>query len=293
MPDLKHPELQGTKIQPVFFLTGQKVEYGTPDAQRRETIAKWITSPTDEWFAKAFVNRVWAELVGEGFYEPIDDIGPDRTCTAPKTIDYLAHAFVDSGFDVKKLYATIASTQAYQRESRSRRNPNEMAFAANCPERLRGDQVYDALVDALGMNNAPGPLARYLGGGQGAGQGKGAGLLRSPRNQFDQVFGYDPSTPRDEVTGSIPQALLLMNGPQINRSINGASRGTDLGKLLTSTADNDAVTTELYLRCFGREPNKKELETCAAHVKDSKTRAAGYEDILWALVNSTEFLERK
>jgi hypothetical protein len=289
MPDLKHPESPGTKMQPVFFLTGQKLDYGTPDAVRRETIAKWITAPTDEWFAKAFVNRTWGELVGEGFYEPIDDIGPDRTCSAPKTIDYLAHAFVDSGFDVKKLYRTIAATQAYQRESRTRRNPNELPYAANCPQRLRGDQLYDALLAALGMNDNFGPPGARA---AGAGQGKGP-QLRTPRGQFDQVFGFDPSVPRDEVTGSIPQALLLMNGPQINRAINGNLRFTELGKLLNTNSDNEAVATELYLRCLGREPNKDELKTCVSHVKSAKSRSEGFEDVLWALVNSTEFLERR
>jgi hypothetical protein len=207
-------------------------------------------------------------------------------------MDILAHEFADSHFDVKRLFRIIAETEAYQRDSRSRRNPNDMPFAANCPERLRGDEVYDALIAALGMNdNLPGlRLAAAGGGGVG---GKGAALLRSPRNQFDQVFGFDPSMPRDEVTGSIPQALLLMNGPQINRAINGSRPGTELGQLLTSTSDNEAVATELYLRCLGREPNKAELQTCITHVKNSNTRAAGFEDILWVLINSTEFLQRK
>jgi hypothetical protein len=289
MPDLKHPELPGTKMQPVFFLTGQKLSFGTPDAERREKIAEWMTAPTDPWFAKAFVNRIWAEMVGEGFYEPIDDLGPDRTCSAPQTMDYLAKAFIDSHYDVKALYRIIAGTDAYQRESRTRRNPEGMPFAANCPQRLRGDQLYDALVAALGMREGGFGL---LGQGKGAGQGKGGALLRSPRNQFNQTFGYDPSTPRDEVSGSIPQALVLMNGPQINREING-NRGTELARLLGSTNDNEAVTTELYLRCLGREPNKEELQTCVDQVKNSKSRSEAFEDILWALVNSTEFLHRR
>jgi hypothetical protein len=86
MPDLKHPESPGTKMEPVFFLTGQKLSPGATDAVRRDTIAKWITAPSDVWFAKAFINRIWAELVGEGFYEPIDDLGPDRTASAPTTL---------------------------------------------------------------------------------------------------------------------------------------------------------------------------------------------------------------
>jgi hypothetical protein len=287
MPDLDHPDQKGTRMQPVFFLTGQKLDFGTSDGVRRETIARWMTAPSDEWFAKAFVNRIWAELVGEGFYEPIDDLGPDRTCSAPKTIDTLAKSFVDSKYDVKQLFRTILATEAYQRESRERRSPDSTPFVANCTQRLRGDQLYDALVSALGMReNLLGMFA------QGKGGGGAKGLLRTPRNQFNQTFGFDPSTPRDEISGSIPQALLLMNGPQINREINGF-RGTDLAKLLNTTSDNEAVTTELYLRCLGREPNDTELKTCLAQVKDSKSRSEAYEDILWALINSTEFLHRK
>lgn len=292
MPDLKHPELEGTKMQPVFFLTGQKLPFGTPDMERRETIAKWITDPRDEWFAKAFVNRIWGELVGEGFYNPIDDIGPDRTCTAPKTMDILAHEFADSGFDIKRLFHIIADTDAYQRESLPRRKPDEMPFAANCPERLRGDEVYDALVTALGANDDM-PAMRLTAANDGGKAGKAGPLLRAPRNAFDQVFGFDPSAPKDDVTGSIPQALLMMNGPLINRAINGYGPRTSLGQLLSTTSDNESVTTELYLRCLGREPNKTEMQTCVAYVNKSNNRTSGFEDILWALINSTEFLQRK
>jgi hypothetical protein len=289
MPDLNHPELPGKRMQPVFFLTGQKLDYGTTDEKRRDSIAFWITASTNEWFAKAFVNRLWAELVGEGFYEPIDDIGPDRTCSAPKTIDCLAHEFADSRFDIKRLYRIIMATDAYERESKTRRNPTELPFLANCPDRLRGDQLYDSLVAALGMNENPrGPLARMAAAG-GAGKGY---AQRGPRNQFDQVFGYDPSTPRDEISGSIPQALLMMNGPQINSTIR-AGGSTQLGRLLVSTKNDDSVATEMYLNCFGREPNQAELATCLTHVKNCKTRSEGFEDVLWALVNSTEFLYRK
>jgi hypothetical protein len=286
MPDLDHPDQKGARMQPVFFLTGQKLDFGTSDEVRRETIARWMTAPSDEWFAKAFVNRLWAELVGEGFYEPIDDLGPDRTCSAPKTIDALAKSFVDSKYDVKQLFRTILATEAYQRESRERRAPDSTPFVANCTQRLRGDQLYDALVSALGMRES---LLGMFAQGKG---GAGKGILRTPRNQFNQTFGFDPSTPRDEISGSIPQALLLMNGPQINREINGM-RGTELAKLLNTTSDNEAVTTELYLRCLGREPNDTELKTCVAQVKNGKNRPEAFEDILWALINSTEFLHRK
>jgi hypothetical protein len=280
MPDLEDPSAKGTRMNPVFFATGQKLDAGKSDTDRRETIARWITAPKNEWFAKAFVNRIWAEMVGEGFYEPIDDLGPDKDCTAPQTMNLLAKSFVDSKYDIKQLYRTIAATSAYQRESRTRRNAEETAFACNCPQRLRGDQLYSALASVLGFGEQV-----FSGGGRYA-------LLRSPRNQFNQVFGYDPSDPRDDVVGTIPQALLLMNGTMINAMIS-ANRRTELGKLLASTSDDEAVAVDLYLRCVGREPNKAELQTCLAHVKNTKDRAKGFEDVLWALVNSTEFLHRK
>ena len=118
--------------------------------QAPRKIAEWITAPSDQWFAKAFVNRIWAELVGSGFYEPIDDIGPDRTCTAPKTLDYLPHEFSARKYDVKWLFRIIVATEAYQRESRTHSNPR-VGRRRNCPQRLRGDELFDALIAALGI----------------------------------------------------------------------------------------------------------------------------------------------
>jgi hypothetical protein len=277
MPDLDDPQAQGTRMQPILFATGQSLEFGTPDAERRGQLAAWITSPENPWFAKATVNRLWSELVGEGFYEPVDDMGPDREPTAPKTIDYLAASFAASGYDMKWLYRTIAATEVYQRESAPRRQPNETPFAANCPQRLRSDQLYNALTRALGLRET-----NFGGGGRYGMMGPFAG----PRAQFGQVFAYDPSEPRDELEGSIPQALALMNSQQISSLIS-ASPFTPLGKLLRSTDDNEDVVVELYLRSLAREPSDGELARCLQYVSQVNDRNEAFEDILWALVNST------
>ena len=84
----------------------------------------------------------------------------------------------------------------------------------------------------------------------------------------------------------------MMNGQQINSTIRG-NGSTQLGRLLASTKNDDSVAAEMYLNCFGREPNQAELAICLTHVKNCKTRGEGFEDVLWALVNSTEFLYRK
>lgn len=283
MSDLNDPGSEGKLMTPKFFVTGQTLPLGTSDADRRETLAKWITSDENPWFARSVVNRLWSELVGEGFYEPVDDMGPDRQCSAPETLDWLSQQFVANDHDLRWLMATILATDAYQREARPRRdNPETPPFAAGCPQRLRGDQLFNNLLSALGMSEGPaGPQRGGLYGNF------------SVRGQFNNVFGYDPSVRRDEVTSSVPQSLYLMNSPAINRQIDGRSDSSPLGRLLQSFPENDAATVELYLRCLAREPSDKELATCTEYVKEVGDRTEAFEDMLWALINSTEFLHRR
>ncbi len=282
MPDLKHPEQEGKVMKPVFFVTGQHLQTGVSDHDRRETIADWITSGRDRWFAKAFVNRMWSELVGRGFYEPVDDIGPDRTCSAPHTLDYLAEHFAGEHYSVKWLMRTITATEAYQRQSRTRNDAEQAPFAASCSQRLRGDQLFNSLAEVLELDETL-PLDP---------KGKPRGAFAGPRGQMNQTFGYDPSTRRDEVAGSIPQALFLMNGPALNRALNGRQPSTSLGRLLAETKDDKGVVEDLYLRSLGRDANDGEIKICLEHVQGVGNRAEAFEDILWALLNSTEFLNR-
>ena len=286
MPDLKDPSSRGTLMTPVFFATGQKLATGATDDERRHSLAEWMTSQENPWFSKAVVNRLWAELVGEGFYEPIDDLGPDRKCSAPQTIDYLADQFTAHGHDLKWLLETILGTAAYQRESRPRRLPDEAPFAANAPHRLRSDQLYDVLTAVMGYD----PDEALIRSQQPQPAGR---LPPGVRAQFAAVFGYDPSTRRDEITTSIPQALMLMNSQQVNRTLTARQEGTMLGQLLATTRDNEQATIELYLRCLARTPNAQEVAACLDHIRASASREDAFEDIHWSLVNSKEFMYRR
>ena len=98
MPDLKDPQKQ-IPVAPKFFLD-PKVEPlpdGLTAAERRELAASYVTGQDNPWFAKAFVNRVWYALMGEGFYNPVDDIGPTATAKAPEVLDALAVAVAEGG----------------------------------------------------------------------------------------------------------------------------------------------------------------------------------------------------
>jgi hypothetical protein len=286
MPDLEDPAAAGTRMQPKFFLTSADLPYGATDGVRRASLARWLTS--DEWFAKAIVNRLWAELVGEGFYEPIDDLGPDRTASAPETIDLLAREFRASGYDLKWLMATIMATEAYQRESRPRRGVGEgQPFAANVPQPLRADQLYNAVLSALDRSEeTSNPGRRRAGGGMGA-----YARNRGPRGQFNETFGYDPSDPRDAIAGSIPQVLAMMNSPQVAGGVN-ANRGLLKG-LLAEIDGDEQLIVELYLRTLSREPTDAELNVAQNHITELGKRREAAEDLLWALLNSAEFNHRR
>jgi hypothetical protein len=170
------------------------------------------------------------------------------------------------------------ASDAYQRA------PGATKLLASRPSRLRSDQLYESITAALGVGDLyfdltpkRGPLAN----------------LRGPRNVLAEEYGFDPSEPRDEQAGSIPQALLLMNSKAVQRAIDGDDPRTALAKLLDKTKDNTEVIEQLYLRSLARHPTEKELETCLNHVKKTGDRTEAFEDVLWALINSTEMLNRK
>ena len=114
----------------------------------------------------------------------------------------------------------------------------------------------------------------------------------APRVRFGRTFGVDPSTPNDDVVGTIPQALYLMNDKVVNNGIKAAKTAV-LGELLQSTPDNRAVLDVLYLRVLARRPNLKEVHVCGRHIETVGNRAEAFEDIFWSLINSTEFISRR
>jgi hypothetical protein len=304
MPDKEDPQKQ-VPVEPRFFLAADAAPVpGLTVAQRRELVASYVTGQDNPWFARAFINRAWYTLMGEAFYTPVDDMGPDREARSPEILEALASDWARGGYDVRWLYRTILNTRAYQREIRSTfTQAGRTPFASNCPSRLRSDQILDSLDQVLELHRAPG------GGGRAAGKeaAKKAGLTkdlrqangkartgasRNERAQFSTLYGVDPSTPNDDILGTIPQALFLMNSPQLNRAMS-VGGNTVLGKTLASTPDNRQALQALYVRVFSRGPTPKEQQTCLHYIALAGNRLEAFEDILWSLINSTEFITRR
>lgn len=283
MANLERPEEVGERIEPKFFLTGLELPAGTRDDERRGRLADDLTS--SEWFATALVNRYWSELVGEGFYEPVDDLGPGRTASAPRAAERLAAAFADSGHDLRWLHRTILATDAYQRESRPRRTPSDKPFAANVAQPLRGDQLFDAVLAALGVDE------RRLRGMTTGERVRGYGAA-SPRLVFNAAFGFDPSEPRETIQATIPQTLARMNTPQLNQAVR-SFPVTVVGQLVRQHDDAAPIAEALYLRTLSRLPTEGELAVASEHAEAERLLAPAMEDLFWALLNTAEFSHRR
>ena len=286
MPDLDNPTAEGKLMQPVFFVNHAKIKTGTDDLDRRETLAKYITARNNPAFARSFVNRIWAEMIGEGFTDVIDDMGPGHDAKAEKVIDLLADNFASSGYDIQWLYRTIANTRVYQRQLRTS-TTGDGVFAAASPTRLRSDQIYNSLTSILGESLVPQQARGGMGGGAAQRFANQGG-----RKGFGNLFGFDPSTPQADIIGTVPQALFLMNQGGVNSAMRASGR-TRLATLLSQNPDDHDALSELYLLVLSREPSKSEVEVNLAYLTSVGNRNEAFEDMLWSLLNSSEFITKR
>jgi hypothetical protein len=109
------------------------------------------------------------------------------------------------------------------------------------------------------------------------------------RGAIEATFGFDPSTSRDEVTGSIPQALFLMNSAQINQLISARNSDSPIARIRRSVDSDEDAVGELYLTVLGRNPTEGELRVCGDFLGEASDPSEAMEDLFWALLNSSEF----
>jgi hypothetical protein len=285
MPSKEDPK-KTTTMHP-RFLDGKAAGDNLSDHERRRALADAIVNKNNYWFAGAYVNRLWGELMGQSFYAPVDDMGPQKEAVFAPVLTRLAASFRATNYDMKEFFRAVMNSQTYQRQIRLGESTDQhLHFAAAYPTRLSADALWESLVSVLGSLGGPGgnrprpPMAGPYAGPQGL-----EGL-------FKEEFSFDPSLKADEVEGSVSQALFMMNSPALNNRIQ--ARGTNLlGRILTAYPDNDEALRMVYLRTLARKPTDKEIEKCRDFLKKAGSRNEAFEDILWALLNSTEFQTKR
>ncbi len=253
----------------------------------REALASWMTSTENRLFARAIVNRIWKQFFAVGLVEPVDDLRATNPASNEPLLDALCDDLIAHKYDLKHLMRLILTSRAYALSSEPL--PGNAAdrkfFSHYYPRRLPAEVLADALTRATGV---PEPYEGYA-------VGLLAVQLPDPkvRNDFLDTFGRpERITPcACERTGEVtmPQVLRLMNGENLNRRIDDANGR--LQALLKSSRSDREIAESLFLTTLGRRPTDEQWRAVESALAGSPSaRTAVFRDLLWALVNSKEFL---
>ncbi len=269
---------EGIKYVPARFLTGEmpKMDKNGP---ARPALARWLTSANNPFFARAMVNRMWAMYFGRGIVNPIDDMHDDNPATHPELLMALAEQFKRHNFDIKYLAKALVLSETYQRSSKPIKGNEADAemFSRGYVRALSPEQLIDSVITVVGA--APGKADLLAKKGAAAGK---KGIPLTPREQLIRFFRVDDGDDPLEFQDGIPQVLRLMNGPLFN------SGGKTLQNAMTYKTAAEAIDY-MYLVVLARHPTVEENRRLTAYVGKQKDKRPGYSDVLWSLMNSSEF----
>jgi len=264
---------ESAKFVPAKFLQAEQPKMN-PKEPSRPVLATWMTSGKNPFFARAMANKMWHHFFGRGLVNPVDDMHADNPASHPELLNALAEQFTANGFDVKYLIRSIVLSDAYQRTSRpAKGNETDTELFSHAAVRvMTPEQLYDSLAVVVGAPKKGGAPKEKVGK-------KGPG---GPREQFLNFFRIDEGSDPLEYQAGIPQALRLMNSPQLNNS---AALLEAAGK----AGDSAKAIDLLYMATVSRHADADELARLTSYVKKQSTPRSAYSDILWALLNSAEF----
>jgi hypothetical protein len=284
-----------------------------PDTDPRQKLAEWLTAKENPYFARALVNRYWKHFLGRGLVDPEDDLRVSNPASNPQLLDALAKHFIAHDYDLKDLVRTICTAQVYRLsvEPNAYNARDTQNFSRFLPRRLQAEVLLDAIDTVTGSKTAfKGVPATTR-------------AVQLPDNQFESyflsAFGRPDAASACECErssdASLAQALHLFNSEELLEKISGrkmasaskpdnkgkrgqpsqpaATGGTIGGRIRELVADkrpDREKIADLYLIALSRKPTEAEGEALLTHIQKKGDAQAAYEDILWALINTKEFL---
>lgn len=288
----------GESLKPAAF--GDDVGEIAPDADPRLRLADWMSSPENPFFARALVNRYWKHFFKRALIEPEDDIRDTNPPTNPILLTALEQHFIGSEFDLKSLVREITRSHAYQLSAvpNSHNLVDRQNYSRYYPRRLQAEVLLDAIDQMTGATTTFANLP------------PGTRAVALPDNSYNraspflQVFGRPNSLSVCECervqSSSLAQSLHLINSSEMKAKL--ATGNGRAAKLAGSDATAEERITELYLAAFSRIPRPDELQTALDYLNEEVVDAAGkpidkkkaahgnFQDLIWALINSKEFL---
>jgi hypothetical protein len=278
-----HP-LTGKKVEPKPLFG--KAREPAADEDPRRVLAEWVTADDNPYFAEVAVNRVWAELLGRGLVDPVDDLRATNPPSNRPLLLALAADFRRQHYDLKALVRTIMTSYVYGLSSlhNGHNISDTRNYSRHYRQRLRAEVLLDAVSDITGVPEQFNAMPA----------GSRAVELWTHRigSLFLDAFGRpDPNQdPPYERTGetTMVQALHLMNAPQLHQKVT-----SDKGRAATLAASKLSpreIVEELYLLAYSRLPTAAEAAATTALYSDEANRRQTTEDLLWALLNTPEFV---
>jgi hypothetical protein len=279
----KNP-LTGKTPEPKY-LDGKEGKF-TPEEDPRHALVDWMAKPDNPFFARALVNRMWGHFLGRGLYHEVDDQRETNPSSNPELLDALAADFIRHKLDVKHIIRTIVNSRVYQLSSEpTPHNQNDRQnYARYYARRMPAEVFLDAINQATGTK------------GGFSGVSANARAVDLPHEGFGSYFLDTFDRPR-RVTGcecerssgaTLAQVLLLANSDEIESKI-AASDGR-LARLLKAKKPIPEMIEELYLTTYSRQPTAEEMRRTLAHVEEATNKQHALEDVLWAIVNTKEFM---
>ena len=288
----------GLSLKPAAL--GDQVAAIAADEDPRLRLADWLRSPKNPFFAKALVNRYWKHFFQRGLIEPEDDIRESNPASNPELLAALEKRFIESGFDLKDLVRVITTSNAYQLSALPNKHNvgDRQNYSRYYPRRLPAEVMLDAVDKLAGtqtdFSNLP----------------SGTRAVALPDNSYNnnpflRVFGRPEGESVCECeriqSSSLAQSLFMINANDIRQKLANQSTGR-AQRLANDKRPAKEKIEELYFAAFGRQPRPDELQTALNYLTEKRINAQGkpvdagraafenYQDLIWALMNSKEFL---
>lgn len=271
-----------------------------PDDDPRLALVDWMSKKDNPFFAKSLVNRYWKHFFKRGLVEPEDDLRDTNPPTNPELFDALAKSFTDSGYDLKAVVRLITQSHTYQLSAM----PNQynavdlQAFSHFYPKRMTAEVLLDSIDTVTGSKTDFADLPA------------GTRAVSLPDNSYNKaspflkVFGRPEGASVCECervqSASLAQSLHLMNASDVKAKLTASGGRAEM--LTKAEMPEPKRIRELYLAAYSREPTADEVKIAETHLLKPRTDSAGkpldsqrakrngYEDLLWALLNTKEFL---
>jgi len=253
----------------------------------RETLADWLLAPENPFLARAMVNRVWGQFFGRGIVHPVDDFRATNPPVNPELLDAVAADFVKHGFDLKHLMRRIMNSHLYQLSALPNKNnaQDTSSFSRFYRRRLSAENLHDILMQVTGVVSRHESLRWDARAVELWTTRMNSALLES----FGLPNASENCPAERDARPSMVQALHLMNSNTLQAKL--ADKSGRAAKLARADKPSGEVVDELYLALYSRWPSDEEKQIAIESIESGTAkRQQAVEDLIWALINSAEFV---